>query len=29
MRVGREARDARTALAIVRERLGPRFGFPG
>jgi adenosylhomocysteine nucleosidase len=28
MRVGREARDARTALAIVRERLGPRFGFP-
>jgi hopanoid-associated phosphorylase len=28
MRVGREARTARTALEIVRERLGPRFSLP-
>jgi hopanoid-associated phosphorylase len=29
LEVGREARTARTAMSIVRERLGPRFGFPG
>jgi len=29
LRVGREARTARAALAIVRSLLGPRFGLPG
>jgi adenosylhomocysteine nucleosidase len=29
LRVGAEARAARTALAMARARLGPRFGLPG